>query len=167
MKISWADQLSVGNALIDSDHKNLIGVVNRMDDAIKNGSRVDLLVAFELLESSMQIHTENEERIAEAIGYRFIQDKLAQEQSMDEIRYMIHKLVTRFKGWPTNLQQMYSSYLAQWINEHITKINMPMKRALQAFPYESIPGMAEGVSLFKTSMVLPIGSYVEPSPPIW
>ncbi len=167
MKVSWTEELSVGNALIDADHRNLAALVNRMADAIRDNDRMAVTTAFELLDASMEIHIQNEERIAEAVGYAFLQDKLAQQQAVNEMKYMISKLLAMSDEWPANVQEMYSRFLTKWINEHISKINMPMKSALQAFPYEFIPGMNEGVCLVKTSMVLPIGSYIEPSPPIW
>lgn len=166
MKISWTDQLSVGNALIDSDHRNLITVLNRMSSAIEDGRRVDLSVAFELLEAYMQIHVQNEERIADAIGYSFAEDSLALAQLMGEMKYMINKLVTTYSEWPEKVVSLYTGYLFEWIDEHINKVNMQMKPALEEVPYEFIPGMSKGNSHFKTSMVLPIGSYVEPNPPI-
>lgn len=167
MSLKWSQHLSVGNAMIDSDHKNLITVVNRMMDAINAEDRVSLSKAFELFEAYMRIHTQNEEKIAEAVNYPFTQDKLAQLQLMDELKYMINKLACMNGAWPDNVPEMYSRFLADWITDHIVKTNMPMKPALQAFPYEFIPGKSTGGYSFQAAMILPIISYIDSKPPLW
>jgi hemerythrin len=167
MGLAWTESLSVGNAIIDSDHKNLIVVLDRIGDAIETGDRVALSSVFELLEAYMSIHAQNEEIIAEAIHYSFAEDKLAQQQLLDEMRYMIRKLQTVYTSWPDNLLNMYSRYLAGWMTDHILKTNMNMKPVLQAYPYEFIPGLSSDACSIQTGIILPIKSYTEPRPPIW
>ena len=167
MSIKWSEHLSIGNAMIDSDHKNLIVVVNRLEDAIKAGDRVALSKSFELLDAYMRIHTQNEEKIAEAINYPFAQDKLALHQLMDEMKYMIKKLADTYGDWPDNILEMYSRFLAGWMTDHITKTNMQMKPALQAYPYEFIPGKAADSYSFQSTMILPIISYIDSKPPAY
>lgn len=164
MCIKWSEQLSIGNAMIDSDHKNLIVVIKRVEDAIKAGDRVALSKSFELLDAYMRIHVQNEEKIAEAVNYPFAQDKLAQQQLMDELKYMINKLAAICDDWPDNILTMYSRYLAGWMTDHITKTNMQMKPALLAFPYDFIPGKAADSYSFQSTMVLPIVSYIDSRP---
>jgi len=164
MKIKWSEHLSIGNAMIDSDHKNLIVVVNRVNDAIQTGDRVALSKSFELLEAYMRIHSQNEEKFAEAISYPFVQDKMAQQQLMDELRYMIKKLTVIDEDWPGNILEMYSRFLAGWIIDHIIKTNMPMKQMLLAYPYDFIPGKNKDSFSFQTTMVIPIVSYIDSKP---
>lgn len=167
MGLTWSEQLSVGNAMIDSDHKNLIAAINRVEDAIKKEDRAALSTAFELFDAYMHIHTQNEEKISEAVNYPFAQDKLAQQQLMDEMRYMINKLEGICSAWPDNLPKMYSRFLTGWMTDHIIKTNMQMKRALQNYPYDFIPGKNPGSYTLQTAMILPIGRYIESRPPVW
>lgn len=167
MGLKWSEYLSVGNAMIDSDHKNLLVVINRLEDAIRARDRESLTKAFELLETYMHIHTQNEEKIAEAVNYPFAQDKLAQLQMMDEMKYMINKLESIFGAWPDNIQEMYSRFLADWMNDHILKTNKQMKPVLQAYPYDFIPGKNADSYTFQTSMILPIVSYIESKPLVY
>lgn len=167
MGLAWSEQLSVGNAMIDSDHKNLIVAVNKVDDAIVKEDRAALALAFELFDAYMHIHTQNEEKISEAVNYPFTQDKLAQQQLMDEMRYMIKKLEGICGTWPDNLLKMYSRFLTGWMTDHIVKTNMQMKQALQAYPYDFIPGKNPRSYSLQTAMILPIESYIDPRPPIW
>lgn len=135
MGLTWADHLSVGNGLIDSDHKNLIVVVNSMEHAIGIRDREALAKSFELLDTYMSIHFRNEEKIAEAIKYPFAQNKLEQRQSMHEMRYMMNKLDKMHIAWPDHIVGMYSRFLCGWMADHIVKTDMQMKPLLQAYSY--------------------------------
>lgn len=139
MGLTWAEHLSVGNGLIDSDHKNLIVVVNCMEHAIGTRDREALAKSFELLDTYMHVHFRNEERIAEAIKFPFTHNKLEHRQLMHEMRFMINELETVHKHWPDNLLNKYSSFLSSWMTDHIIKTDMKMKPALLAYPYDFKP----------------------------
>jgi len=71
MGLNWDEHLSVGNAMIDAEHKNLIVAVNSVEHAIGMGDRVALTKAFDLLDTYMRIHFRNEEKIAQAVNFSF------------------------------------------------------------------------------------------------
>lgn len=139
MEISWAEHLSVGNETIDSDHKNLIIVVNRVQHAIATVDRAALSKSFELLETYMIIHFKNEERIAEAVNFPFAQNKVAHLQLINEMNNMKNILESISGKWPDHMVKMYSHYLSDWMIDHIMKENMQLKPVLQTYPYDFKP----------------------------
>lgn len=139
MALIWAEHLSVGNAVIDSDHKNLMVVVNSVEAAIGTRNRAALEKSFELLDTYMDLHFRNEEKIAEVIKFPFAQSRFEHRQLMHEMRYMKEKLVSDFSHWPDRLVDQYSRFLDGWMTEHIIKTDMRMKPALQAYPYDFCP----------------------------
>ena len=139
MCLNWAEHLSVGNRIIDSDHKNLIVVVNRLANAIRSRDRAALAKTFELLDTYMSVHFRNEEKIAEAIEFPFEKNKVDQRQLMHEMRYMVRELESMDSYWPDHLLHKYSRFLSSWLIDHIIKTDMKMKPALQAYPYEFRP----------------------------
>lgn len=167
MGLAWSVNLSVGNAMLDSDHKNLIAVINRVEDAVATADRTAVSTAFELLEAYMRIHMQNEEKIATAVQYPFAADRMTQRQLMDEMKYMINKLQAVSGAWPDNLLKMYSRYLTGWMTDHIVKTNMHLKAALKAYPYDFIPGKNPSSYALQTAMVLPVGAYTDPGAPVW
>jgi len=68
MALEWSKQLSVGNAIIDSEHKNLIVMVNSIEPIIRARDGVALSQELEQIEHWLCTHFENEERIASAVG---------------------------------------------------------------------------------------------------
>jgi hemerythrin len=139
MALIWTEHLSVGNGLIDSDHKNLIVVVNSMEQAIGRRDRAAVSKSFVLLDTYIAIHCRNEEKIAEAINFPFTQSKFEHRQLMHEMRYMVEKLESNVGLWPDSLLERYSNFLSSWMTDHIIKTDMKMKPALQAYPYDFRP----------------------------
>jgi hemerythrin-like metal-binding protein len=139
MGLVWGEYLSIGNGLIDSDHKNLIVVINSIEQAIGTKDRAALSKYFELLDFYMGIHFRNEEKVAAAIKFHFAKNKLEHLQLMHEMRIMLKMLEDKHIAWPNNTMQTYSSFLAGWMTDHIIKTDMQMKSALQSYPYDFIP----------------------------
>lgn len=140
MGLDWAQHLSVGNELIDSEHRNLIIVVNNVEDAIRAGDRHALSKAFDLLDTYMGIHFRNEERIAEALKISFATSKLEHRHLLKEMKYMRQELESRKGDWPDDVVQKYSRFLSGWMADHIVKEDMQLKPLLQAYPYDFKPG---------------------------
>lgn len=140
MGLVWAECLSVGNAMIDSDHKNMIVLINNIESAIGRRDPAELLRTIESFATHMYIHSINEEQIADAINFSLAQNKLEQQQLMYEIRCMLENLDTKNGVWPDNLAKRYSSYLSDWLMDHIIKKDMEMKPVLQNHPYDFKPG---------------------------
>ncbi len=139
MEIAWDEKLSVGNATIDSDHKNLIVVVNSVQHAIASGDRVALSKSFELLETYMIVHFKNEERIAEKVNFPFAQNKREHLQLINEMNNMKNIIESINGKWPDHMMKMYSHYLSDWMIDHVMKEDMQLKPVLQTYPYDIKP----------------------------
>lgn len=140
MGLDWSEHLSVGNELIDSEHRNLIIVVNNVENAIVSGDRAALSRAFELLDTYMHIHFRNEERIAEALNIPFSQSRLEHGHLLKEMKYMREELERRKGSWPDDLVKKYSGFLSGWMADHIVKEDMQLKPFLLNHPYGFRPG---------------------------
>jgi hemerythrin len=140
MGLDWAEHLSIGNAMIDAEHKNLIVAVNSVEHAIGTRDTVALSKAFDLLDTYMNIHFRNEERVAEAINFPFAKNKQEHRHLLKEMKYMREELEAKNGIWPDELIKRYSRFLSGWMADHIVKEDMQMKPALQTYPYDFKPG---------------------------
>lgn len=140
MGLEWTDNLSVGNAMIDAEHRNLMVAVNSVEQALGTRDRAALSKTFDLLETYMRIHFRNEERIAEAIGFTFSEGKLEHQQFLQEMKSLREELERMNGIWSDDFANRYFSFLSNWITEHITKEDMQLKSALEAYPYDFKPG---------------------------
>lgn len=139
MGLNWAEHLSVGNAMIDAEHQNLIVAVNSVEHAIGTRDRVALAKAFDLLDTYMRIHFMNEEKIARAVNFSFDKNKQEHKYLLKEMRYMREQLDTRSGIWPDDLVNKYSRFLSGWMTDHIIKEDMQLKPVLETYPYDFKP----------------------------
>ena len=66
----WSEFMSVGVEELDSDHKAIIRLINRLHDSLQSGSEaVDLGEIFDILIAYIEWHFAREEEIMEACGY--------------------------------------------------------------------------------------------------
>lgn len=126
--------------MIDSDHKNLIVMINNIEQAIGRRDPAELSKTIASFAAYMHIHLRNEEQIAEAVNFPLVQDRLEHQQLMYEIRYMLESLDPQNGIWPENLVGKYSRLLDCWMMDHIIKKDMQMKPVLQSHPYDFKPG---------------------------
>jgi hemerythrin len=145
MELAWTNQLSIGNAVIDSDHKNLISKINGIMHAIKTRDRHVMPQAFEALEYWLHIHFKNEEKIARVVNFDFSKHRPAQQNSLKALRQVRDGLIAKKGLWHDSLADHSIGFMKSWmIDGHIGDLDMQMKPALQAFDYKFWPGWREG-----------------------
>lgn len=145
MGLIWTKKLSIGNAIIDAEHRSLISMVNDVSHEIKIRDGSALPQAFKLLENWLCIHFVNEEKIARAINFHFPQHKQAQQHSLKELQYMRNELTAKDGIWSDSAVAHFTRSLKNWmIDEHIIKLDMLMKPALQNYDYNFWPSYQDG-----------------------
>lgn len=135
----WTKQLSVGNAMLDSEHRNLIAELNNITCLIKDGNLAALSAAFKLLEIWLLAHFENERIFAQAVNVDFKQHELAHRRLLSEIHGLRDELTTG--NWTLSNNKIISLYqlLHDRLIEHINKDDMQLKPALQNCRYDYVP----------------------------
>ena len=139
MKPEWSTQFSVGNEMIDSEHCNLLKMINDVESAIRAGNSSTLPQSLKLLEDCVAVHFADEEKIAQAIGFDFTQNKLEHQYVQNELRHMVEDLVAKNGAWSESVAAHYSFFLSEWMVEHILQEDMLMKPVLQTYPYDFKP----------------------------
>ena len=139
-KLAWTSEFSVGNAVIDAEHKNLISMVNDITHAIRARDCAALVQAFEMLESWLHIHFKNEEQIALATKFDFSNHKAKQQYGLKELQHMRDELVGKDGVWSDGTVEHFTRSLKYWmIDKHILELDMQMKPVLQGYPYDFMP----------------------------
>lgn len=136
---AWSEQMSVGNAILDSEHRNLINKINNLLRTIEAGNATALPDAFEQLETWLLVHFENEEMFAESIGLGFEQHELAHQRLLDELRCWKDELAASNWTISDSKTKLHYQALHNWLIGHITEDDMQMKQAFETCQYEYIP----------------------------
>lgn len=135
----WTDELSVGNAAIDIDHKKLIVMVNGVEAMIRARDSFALPQALEQLEHHLYIHFVREEKIAEAVNFPFGKNKAEHEYVLKEFQNMKDELIAKEGIWSDDAADHYSHFLSDWIRDHVLNEDMLLKPVLQTYPYDFNP----------------------------
>jgi hemerythrin len=131
MGLQWRDQLSVGNDLIDSDHKYLIDIINKVEVSMKANNRVELMAALEELEHYGSTHFEREELVAKAVGYPNV-DQL--HDSHVKLIVSLSKVKNELgDNWTDEAQVQFTTFLRDWLIQHVIKEDIPMKPWMTKF----------------------------------
>lgn len=135
----WSQQLSVGNAILDSEHRNLIAKINNIMHLIEAGNTAALLDAFKLLETWLLTHFENERVFAQAVNVDFEQHELAHRRFLSEIHCLIDELTAGNWMLSNGKTKSLCQLLHDMLIKHINEDDMQMKLALQNRRYDYVP----------------------------
>lgn len=136
MGILWTEQLSVGNAIIDSDHKELIAMINGAEYMIKKTDSTALPLAFDHIEHWLRVHFSNEEMIAQAVGFSFARHKLRHETMLKTFHLMRGVIEGKNGAWDEDGAEHYAEFLSDWLTNHLIDEDMLMKPVLESYPYD-------------------------------
>ncbi len=117
--IAWRHRMSVGQPVIDDDHKHLIKLLNELDEALMARVFVPARAAkvlMRLLEYTQE-HFAREERIMQVAHYPDIEDHIRQHR--DGVR-AIAELSDAFGQEPSrrSAEKIYK-FTAEWLVNHI------------------------------------------------
>jgi len=115
--IEWNQSLRVDIQQFDDQHRQLVAMVNRLHQAIKDGQGADLLdeILAGLLEYT-RVHFTAEEALMEQYGYPDYQ--LHKQAHVDLVR-QVEDIYTQFKNGKQLQPISIMQFLVNWLTSHI------------------------------------------------
>ncbi|OGS93046.1 MAG: hypothetical protein A2061_01850 [Gallionellales bacterium GWA2_59_43] len=139
MRLQWSDSLSIGNAQMDSDHRNLLGIMSTVEHALRSGNGQILSQTFQRLVDGVGIHFANEERLAKTIDLPFDNHRKMNLYLQQELEHMRIELDAKNGVWSDGAIEHFSHCLKNWMAAHIGRDERLLKPALTAQPYDLKP----------------------------
>lgn len=139
MDLAWSKTMSVGNETLDTEHKKILLLLNKVELAIRAKDSTRLALEFKLFEDATCTHFGNEAKIAQAINYSFDNHNLEHHYILNEIQVIKGELVTSHGKWSESVAEHYFQFLSRWATEHINEDDMKMKALLETYPYDFKP----------------------------
>lgn len=130
--LQWKDRYSVGIAAVDFEHKELIGLINRLHDEWKQGaSRGSVEDFFGDLFKAISAHFALEERFMRERGYdQLAAHKNDHERLLDEIRDIMDDFSDETQG-----AAALAGRLEAWFGRHFETHDARLHKALGAHPH--------------------------------
>ncbi len=113
----WSDALSVGFDEIDTDHKKLVDMINKLDDAVSTGQELAVIggILDELI-SYTSWHFRHEERLMQTYGYPGLLDHKRKHDDLTEQALAMQK---DFQDGDANVPANLPPFLKTWLTDHI------------------------------------------------
>lgn len=135
----WTNHLSLANRAIDSAHKDIFEMINRVDDLIGTKDAAALKEALKSLEDSLCACFEVEEKITQAINVDFAQHRLAHQQLWNDFHYMRNILAEKNGKWSGGEAESLAAPWAKRFVQHIKNEGKQMKVVLSTQYYDFQP----------------------------
>jgi hemerythrin len=139
MDLSWSKKMIVGNETIDTEHKNILDLVNEVEIVIKKKDSTLFMKALDMLEETTRSHFEHEQKIAHAIGFPFEEHDMEHQYILDEFQALKEKLADNQGRWSESVAEHYYMFLSTWAVDHVMDDDMKMKPLLVTYPYDFKP----------------------------
>ena len=117
--LDWNSSLSVDVASMDEEHKKLIGLINNLNEAMKQGRTKDEMDrVFNELARYTQTHFASEERFMEQIGY----PNLAQQKKEHaELMKQVAAFKAEYDAGKAMISVKLMGFLRDWLRNHVQK----------------------------------------------
>lgn len=116
--VGWSDGYSVGNAMLDSDHRILLNLLNQLHDATETGqSREVVASVLNVLAEYTEHHFRREELVMAQIGYPHRAEHERTHRALEE------RVAAIRDRWQSGERQALGEdtldFLKKWLTEHI------------------------------------------------
>ncbi len=124
---NWTADLATGNGMIDQDHKHLIALVNKLNDAMAGGKGNAVLgpILDELIAYTVS-HFGREERLMQQIAYA---DYAAHKAEHTKLIGEVQELRGKFAAGALTLSSKVYLFLCDWLNTHIKSADVRLGKA--------------------------------------
>lgn len=131
MHLEWTSELSVGNELIDGQHKELFRRINLLGEAVQQSSpKEEFQKVLSFLEEYIESHFGMEENYMKTLNYMKYSEHLLQHAIF---RYLIADVKKRTdeKGPTWELIILIKTKLSDWLRRHISVMDKELALYLQ------------------------------------
>ncbi|MCK9207256.1 MAG: bacteriohemerythrin [Salinivirgaceae bacterium] len=113
----WRDNFSVGNQIIDDQHKKLIAIINRLYQSYMDKKQVDEISSImKELADYTRYHFTTEENLIREKKYPFIAEHIKEHDFfIEELR----NFKEQFDSSPSILTLKVMTFLQKWLRDHI------------------------------------------------
>ena len=143
--VAWNEAFSVGNAILDSDHRILINLLNQLHDAVDTGQSRDVVGSVvNVLVEYTEHHFRREEALMSAAGYPHLAEHQQTHAALEErVRHIRDRWAA---GERTVLDEEMLAFLKKWLTEHILGADKSYRSWIEGAAADGGPAAAESTS---------------------
>lgn len=131
-KIEWSDIMNTGNVEVDQQHKQLLNIINKIQESIHNETQIyEIEPIVLILIEHMQFHFNTEEEIIKSLD---IDEQIKELHYKEHREFEKHLNILKHDIENKEYRKVYAverftelfKYLIEWFVEHDLKSDKPM-----------------------------------------
>ena len=132
MSVAWREAMSVGDPVIDADHKHLVDMINDFETAVagKINHRKVAVVLLGLVEYT-GAHFKREEEIQQRVGYPY--HDCHRRSHRDVLKHLVEIVQTYSAATGQQRDDMVrglGQFLREWLIDHIIQSDLRKRKAI-------------------------------------
>lgn len=116
----FKNNLLTGNELIDEQHKELIGRINKLINACENGvCQLEAIRMLDFLSDYTDFHFREEEALQEQVGYPGLKEHKERHDEFRKAVDELHEMLVEEEGPSDRFTKAVQDNVAEWFYHHI------------------------------------------------
>lgn len=131
--------ISVGNKIIDTEHKKMFDIINRIQRLIMAKDSAAITDEFKLLEDFAHACFSTEEKIARSVGFDFTLHNLAHQNLLKKYQQLGDELAARNGSWSDGDGKAYANFISDYLMQHLEHESRQLMMVLDTYYYDFKP----------------------------
>ena len=120
MKAVFDETLITGNEMIDSQHEELIGKINRLLESCETGNdKMTAVKTLDYLAEYTDFHFSAEEKLQEDISYPGIEQHKKEHEKLRRVVEELHEMLEEEEGPSAAFVEQVNRNVTEWLYHHI------------------------------------------------
>ncbi|MCI8714059.1 MAG: hemerythrin family protein [Ruminococcus sp.] len=120
MRAEFDETLVTGNEMIDSQHKELIGKINKLLDSCEAGNdKLAAVKTLDYLADYTDFHFSAEEKLQEEIEYPGIAEHKKEHENLRQVVTDLHDMLVEEEGPTEAFVEQVNKNVIEWLYRHI------------------------------------------------
>lgn len=131
--------ISVGNRILDSEHKKMFDIIHRIQRSIRAKDCAAITTDFKLLGDIAYALFPVEEKIARSVGFDFTLHNLAHQNLLKKYQQLGDELANRNGAWSDGEGEAYIYSINDCLIKHLEHESRPLRIVLDTYLYDFKP----------------------------
>lgn len=132
MKVEFDNSLATGNAMIDEQHKELIGKIDKLVACCEEGGgKVEAIKMLDYLSDYTDFHFGEEEKLQEEVSYPAIEGHKAKHAEFKKSVEELHEMLVEEEGPTDAFVAAVQKNVVDWLFDHIKNMDQALAAYVQ------------------------------------
>ncbi|MGN0322240.1 MAG: bacteriohemerythrin [Oliverpabstia sp.] len=132
MKVEFDNSLVTGNAMIDEQHKELIGKIDKLVACCEEGGgKVEAIKMLDYLSDYTDFHFGEEEKLQEEVSYPAMEGHKAKHAEFKKAVEELHEMLVEEEGPTDAFVAAVQKNVVDWLFDHIKNMDQALAAYVQ------------------------------------